>query len=365
MQDDHEFNIHFVTLVEAYPCLYDNTREDYHMSHVQERAWSKIAKDIGKEATVADCKKRWKNLRGSYTKHLKTYVPSGSGASVKRPYYLSEYICFVLPFTKSRQPKGNVGAPKDNEAADILDEEIFTEDLQTEELESEQLGSAKKTGTYENNQGRNNDSDGEQSITEEVDQNVSNVNVKNDSRDPKQGKQKRSVSSLSVLGVKKPKIIKNTQNQVTLEDVNKSALEYFNKKKEASYRPPALTNDDADVQFLLSLLPDLKKMTDKQKRKYKVGVLNLAGEILDEPLTSAPLFSPTPTYSSLAADSMSSIRSSAACTNCTPPRCETADSQPSYEDISFSTVHQLPTQDTLLPNSQYSYLKTSLLPDTF
>ncbi|XP_050308275.1 uncharacterized protein LOC126744762 [Anthonomus grandis grandis] len=338
MRDDQEFNINFVALVEAYPCLYDNTREDYHMNHVQERAWAKIAKDIGEGATIADCKKRWK-----------TYVPSGSGASVKRPYYLSEYICFVLPITKSRPPKGNVDAPKNNETADILHEESITEDLETEELETEQFSKRKsqKIGHYKNNQGRNDDSDDEQSITGEVNEDVSNVTVsqldsleKNDSRD------------------------KTISNQISLADVNKSAYEFFEKKKRAPYRPPAFTNDDADVQFLLSLLPDLKKITDKQKRKYKVGVLNLADEILDQPVVShisARLFSPTSSYSSLAADSMPSTRSSSACTSSIRPRCETADSR-TYEDISFSTVHQPPiqAQDTFVPNIQYN---NSLLPD--
>lgn len=136
---------------------------------------------------------------------------------------------------------------------------------------------------------------------------------------------------------------------------------FFEQKKRAPYRPSAFTNDDADVQFLLSLLPDLKKMTDKQKRKYKVGVLNLADRILDESVVShisASLLSPTSSYSSLAADSMLSTRSSSACASSIRPLCETADSQ-TYQDISFSTV---PTQaqDTLLPNIQYN---NSLLPD--
>ncbi|CAH2001679.1 unnamed protein product [Acanthoscelides obtectus] len=165
---------------------------------------------------------------------------------------------------------------------------------------------------------------------------------KNDSGDPKQKTQKRSVSSSSVPSVNNPKRNKTTPNQISLADLNKSAFEFFEKKKQAPYKPPAFTNDDADVQFLLSLLPDLKKMTDKQKRKYKVGVLNLAGEILDEPVVShisAPLFSPTSSYSSLAADSIPSTRSSSACTSSIRPQCETADSR-TYEDISFSTVRR-------------------------
>uniref|UniRef100_V5GPU9 MADF domain-containing protein n=1 Tax=Anoplophora glabripennis TaxID=217634 RepID=V5GPU9_ANOGL len=146
----------------------------------------------------------WKNLRGSYTKHLKTYVPSGSGASAKRPYYLSEYISFVLPFTKSRQPKGNVEAPKNNEPSDTLDEETFTEDQETEELEPEQLGSPNEVGNYKNNHGRKHDSDDEQSITEDVNQDVSDVILsqqdsleKNDCLNSKQGKQKKSIQFVS------------------------------------------------------------------------------------------------------------------------------------------------------------------------
>ncbi|CAH2007606.1 unnamed protein product [Acanthoscelides obtectus] len=300
-------------------------------------------------------------------------MPSGSGASVKRPYYLSEYICFVLPFTKSRQPKGNVDAPKNIETADIIHEESITEDLETEELETQQLGSP-KIGNYKNNQGRNDDIDDEQWIPEEFNEPVSNIIVsqtdsleKNDSGDPKQKTQKRSVSSSSVPSVNNPKRNKTTPNPISLADVNKSAFEFFEKKKQAPYKPPAFTNDDADVQFLLSLLPDLKKMSDKQKRKYKVGVLNLAGEILDEPVVShisAPLFSPTSSYSSLAAEgipSEPSTRSSSACTSSIRPQCETADSR-TYEDISFSTVRQTSTQaqDTLLPNIQYN---NPLLPD--
>ncbi|KAG5885507.1 hypothetical protein JTB14_013525, partial [Gonioctena quinquepunctata] len=113
---------------------------------------------------------------------------------------------------------------------------------------------------YRNNQRRETYSDEEQSIIEEVNQDESEVILsnqqdileKNDSFNSKQGQQKR------------------TQNHVTLEDVNKSAFEYFEKKKQAPYRPPTSANDNIDVQFLLSLLPDLKKMTDKKKRKYKV-----------------------------------------------------------------------------------------------
>ncbi|XP_050519025.1 uncharacterized protein LOC126893122 [Diabrotica virgifera virgifera] len=142
MQDDQQFNIKFVGLVEAHPCLYDSTREEYHMSHLQERAWAKTAKDIGEGATITECKNRWKNLRGSYTKHLKKYVPSGSGVSVKRPYYLAEHIGFILPFTKSRQAKGNIASPSNTEScsSNTFNEQFSTQDVLTEELSQKSGG---------------------------------------------------------------------------------------------------------------------------------------------------------------------------------------------------------------------------------
>jgi hypothetical protein len=39
---------------------------------------------------------------------------------------------------------------------------------------------------------------------------------------------------------------------------------------------------DPDVQFLRSLLPDMKSMTAKQKRMFKIGALNLMDEILED-----------------------------------------------------------------------------------
>jgi hypothetical protein len=39
---------------------------------------------------------------------------------------------------------------------------------------------------------------------------------------------------------------------------------------------------DPDAEFLHSLLPDMKSMTAKQKRAFKIGVLNLMDEILED-----------------------------------------------------------------------------------
>lgn len=45
--------------------------------------------------SVSDCKEKWKNIRSSYVRSLKQ-----SETKVKRPYYLSSYLRFVLPYLK-------------------------------------------------------------------------------------------------------------------------------------------------------------------------------------------------------------------------------------------------------------------------
>lgn len=52
---------------------------------------------------------------------------------------------------------------------------------------------------------------------------------------------------------------------------------FFYKKKKTE---PVI--EDSDLYFLKSVLPDMKCMTPTQKRRFKVGVLNLSDTILNE-----------------------------------------------------------------------------------
>lgn len=58
-----------------------------------------------------------------------------------------------------------------------------------------------------------------------------------------------------------------------IDDTDKQA---FSKKKMVP------EEDDSDFCFLRSLLPDLKKMDDDQKRQYKIQMISAAGTILNK-----------------------------------------------------------------------------------
>lgn len=57
---------------------------------------------------MADCKEKWRSVRGRYLRQLKEIPSSGSAAKSKKVYYLTEYLGFLEPFTKSRSQTGNL-----------------------------------------------------------------------------------------------------------------------------------------------------------------------------------------------------------------------------------------------------------------
>ena len=76
---------------------------------------------------------------------------------------------------------------------------------------------------------------------------------------------------------------------VTITDVNRKALdslEYFEKKEQMMEMKNSLHQNitseppDPDMAFFQSVLPDMQLMNDTQKRQFKIGILNLAQQIL-------------------------------------------------------------------------------------
>jgi hypothetical protein len=73
---------------------------------------------------------------------------------------------------------------------------------------------------------------------------------------------------------------KNSTSSISIDDANRSAFDFFQAKKKENKQ------EDPDLSFLKSILPDMKEMTGDQKRRFKVGILNLAGQILSESTVS-------------------------------------------------------------------------------
>ncbi|XP_064556894.1 putative uncharacterized protein DDB_G0291608 [Drosophila montana] len=69
MQADEDFNIRFVNLVRTYRCLYDKKVPEYRNRDNQEKAWALISKET--RESVIHCKERWRNLRACLSRYIK------------------------------------------------------------------------------------------------------------------------------------------------------------------------------------------------------------------------------------------------------------------------------------------------------
>ena len=69
----------FMEEIQRYDCLYNKFSKDYKNRRTRENAWEAIGQKFGLSAEEAE--KKYKNIRTSYTRHLKKVksVPSGSG----------------------------------------------------------------------------------------------------------------------------------------------------------------------------------------------------------------------------------------------------------------------------------------------
>ncbi|CAH1963767.1 unnamed protein product [Acanthoscelides obtectus] len=179
-----------------------------------------------------DCKDRWKNIRCSYSKNKRNMsAPSGSAAKTPKEYYLAPNLRFLDSFLKSRPSKGNLG----NDADRIEDEDDLT---------------CMSAGSPA----------GERQATDFITPQHSQPPPKN--------------------------------KQIRISDVNKTAHEYFTlKNKQIIARQQNMdegtkVKNKDDMAFFRSMMPDVQTMNQDQKRKLKLGVLNLIEQILKEPITS-------------------------------------------------------------------------------
>ncbi|EAT39109.1 AAEL009056-PA [Aedes aegypti] len=260
MQDVSEFNISFVKLVEAHPCLYDTTTDDYYRGHVQDQAWSSIARTIGPTVTVKECKARWRNLRGRFTKHLKSYASADPVENNKRPYYLAEHLEFLLPFTKSKKLGEEDDTPFEDHISRFLE---IDSSISDNPVEGEELG-AHEAIEYKY-----------QRAQSETDR---NDRLGHDRHEPHRDVE-RPNKRMAPYG-SDPIPMHEKYRRLSSSGQRKYA-EHDDGSR--SHRANDIVDyKDSDVLFLMSLLPDLKRMNDVQKRNYKIGILSLGGEILNE-----------------------------------------------------------------------------------
>ncbi|XP_014281544.1 uncharacterized protein [Halyomorpha halys] len=229
MKDDPEFNIRFVKCVEKQPCLYNYNVIEYSNRDEQERAWQDVAFEM--KATVADCKNKWKNLRGSLTRYLLRSRAPQFGEKPVKPYYMYEALSFLLPFTKTRKPRTKFESYDYGHFADAGHQEegsyqSMSECYEDEVIPWEEPGQA---------QGEHPD------LIEEEEE--------------PQSKRKRASDSPTRL--------------------EQSIISCLTQMQQQQASNP-------DLEFFKSILPDIASFSPRQKRIFKQGILRLIDEVEDD-----------------------------------------------------------------------------------
>lgn len=178
---------------------------------------------------MAECKEKWRNIRGRYLRQLKEVPPSGSGVKRKKLYYLTDYLQFIDPYTSSRPQTSNLTVNEnieenckdysDVDEADIADETEETSMACTP-------GSSSKSNKH---------------ITH------------------KNGKESSS----------------KTHQNSSLDELNAAVAGYFKEKRSQK-------TEDHDMDFLKSILPDIKSLDPPNKRRLKINIMKLVDDACRE-----------------------------------------------------------------------------------
>ncbi|KAH8280462.1 hypothetical protein KR018_007762 [Drosophila ironensis] len=105
----------FIEIVKKYDVVYNNHNPDYKNVEVKLKVWTQIADEIG--LSVEASKRKWKNLRDSYTKYLRSFRV-GTKTSKKYQYWAhADHMEFLKPFQGPGRNSAN-GNGKSNDEDD-------------------------------------------------------------------------------------------------------------------------------------------------------------------------------------------------------------------------------------------------------
>jgi hypothetical protein len=198
----------------------------------------KIRRCLSVFVSVANCKGTWRNLRIVFTRHCKK-SPSGSASKKKRRSWLVEAMQFVQPYIQTKQGHYKPSnLPSTSRSSTTVDAEIENPAVIKNTFENKSLECVK-----------NLDEDSAQSRLTDL---------------------------------------KETKKESLRVDVDNCVMEYITSKQQSK-------KESSKQRFLLSLLPDLEQMNDRQMRQFRTRVSLLIDEILSVEFTHTTATASSPT----------------------------------------------------------------------
>ncbi|KAJ2944208.1 hypothetical protein O0L34_g18187 [Tuta absoluta] len=227
------FEIPLVLEIEKRPCLYNSNLPEYNRKEVLEDAWNEIASVIN--LSVYECKDKWKNIRSSFVRSLRTH-----GGKTKKPYYLCKYLQFLLPYLK---PLG----------------------IDLSNIDFSELNNTSSMNTLEQ--------------TELHDDTAEVFTIKLEP-DLEYDRHDDPLSDMPIEIEDKPARMGRGSLKRRHLHRNQTGNSRTKLRKLANATPPTTRTENSAIKyFLLSLLSELDSMDEEQVRLFKIKVLMLIDEI--------------------------------------------------------------------------------------
>uniref|UniRef100_A0A1L8DFR0 Putative alcohol dehydrogenase transcription factor myb/sant-like protein n=1 Tax=Nyssomyia neivai TaxID=330878 RepID=A0A1L8DFR0_9DIPT len=242
---EHQENVRLVRLVKQHPCLYDFGMSEYSDREHIEKVWKKIGDEL--DENPQNVRDKWRNLRTVFLRKLKA---EQNGQTLKCKYYLMDEMKFIMPFVKMTVPY-QITTKTDEDI--VLD----TSNKTTDDDEDAQI--SKRTRIKRRVKA--------QPIEEPRECEEYEVVLEEPFPQTSQGSDS-----------KKDKLIRTLMHEIDTE--NESYSINFGEVKPKKRKYSSSETDNPRKMFLLSLLPEMEQMTDKQMSFFRRKVLALLDDIL-------------------------------------------------------------------------------------
>ncbi|XP_045780023.1 uncharacterized protein LOC123877370 [Maniola jurtina] len=247
-----EAMVRFVKEIERHPCLYDQKSLDYADRELKRKTWIEIAKKYN--STVKECKGKWIKIRIAYIRTLRPSYAKEMRKNLRSPYYLANHLKFITPVKKNNSNYSR-SSPSSSENNHQLDETNET-DTNTADEPLNDLDYNSDSKEYDNSQ--------HQVFLDEDNNYFDNGN--------------EIINDDTEIDTK----------EILLDEINKIKVKEVNNTSENSGRivkkRPCCDNIECNPRkmFLLSLLPDVETLTEKQMRSFRRHVINLIDNVIGE-----------------------------------------------------------------------------------
>ncbi|XP_055905225.1 probable serine/threonine-protein kinase ndrD [Eupeodes corollae] len=291
MQADEDFNIRFVQMVKKHRCLYDKKVPEYRNRDYQEKAWTVISQET--RENVIHCKERWRNLRACLSRYIKQQ--SGNDPQHK-PYYLTEHMAFLLPFLKSIRQSVDSSQSIFN-IQNTLNEYKYN---QSNDLEMKHSLSENDEETIDafDNGGAQIINRPPETSTPMSDTNSAHTSTMNNFIPDVQIEMRETPDANSEIIFSPSSAAAATphmnghhhhnhqhhhSNHINYPQPKRIKLEHQQSGSANERSPDGYYNnqvENSDMEFFRSILPDIVELTPLQKRKLKIGILELIDDVL-------------------------------------------------------------------------------------